>query len=1173
MSRFARWFACCSLAVSVISPPQAYAEVKAPASKAASAPAAPGVAATDPVADARSVVACGNARFTVLTPALVRMEWSKDGKFEDRASFAFVNRRLPVPEFETKRTSGALTLRTSDLTLRFKDDGTSFNANNLSVEHTGKPAFQWKPGDTDTGNLRGTARTLDNVSGACPLEPGILSRDGWAVVDDSGSIVLAPGDWPWAARRVAGAAQDWYFFGHGRDYRRALGDFVAVSGRPPMPPRYALGGWWSRYWSYTDKELESLIGEFRDHGVPLDVLVVDMGWHLDGWTGYTWAKKYFPDPEGFLKWAHGEALRVTLNLHPADGAGKHEAAFPDMARAMGLDPKKTDRVPFDCTDRRFVEAYFKYLHHPLERMGVDFWWIDWQQGTKTKMPGLDPLPWLNYLHWTDMERNPDRVVKAEGTSSTITSTGTNKSATGPGGEQSAIRNPQSAISCLRPLILSRYGGLGSHRYPLGFSGDAYSNWGSLAFQIYFTATAGNAGYGLWSHDIGGHQPGPVDPELYARWIQWGALSPILRTHGTQNPLAERRIWAFPKDVYEAAKAAWLLRYRLTPYLYTAWREYHDTGVPPCRPLYYDWPGEDEAYRRPGEFMLGPDILAAPIAEPADPVTSCALSRLWLPPGGWVNWYSGEEVRGPREIARMAPLEEIPLWVRAGAIIPMFPVSHEVARDHIEAIRSTIDQCSEPLVLHVFPGEKGATWLYEDDSSTTGYLAGQFSRTPVSFRSNPDGTRGVLEIGPSQGQYPAMSESRRVGIEFVFGKLNRLEASGSSAKVTQPSKALEPLRAGAPSGQGNVEPRMAEWSFPAAKGLVVTASLDPNIGQQGEPVQIAYLKAQEWGAAGLAREQGTAIGRQSAPARSQPSDVTGEGGARKGASGLADSLGRHPLRLLGVLPRLRVEAESGARLTIAAEAWLTKPFRNLEARLQVKPLGAGWTPAGGESKWKKLEQDRAAVVETVFKREGPAVPNTVRVKADFILRTKDLTLTVPLERTLFPSVNAWHVCGPFDNPEGIRLGRVFPPEKGIDLKATYPGKDGGKAGWRKVVRPTGPGTDPSGDFVVNLNEAFGRQHDNAMAYAVTHLFAPSDTTATLALGSDDGVVAWLNGSEVWRHEIGRPCTARQDRVPITLRAGDNTLLLKISQGGAGWAFSACVVDAAGNVMPDVEARLE
>lgn len=568
----------------------------------------------------------------------------------------------------------------------------------------------------DTGNLFGTRRTLDNVDGPRPLEPGILSKDGWTLVDDSSRPIFKSGVKSWVlppSCRPADSA-DLYFFGYGRNYKQALKDFTAVSGKIPLPPKFVFGSWWSRYWAYSDHELQELVRQFRQFGVPLDVLVIDMDWHLDGWTGYTWNPDFFPEPEAFLKWARDQGLKVTLNLHPADGVGRHEENFDEMAKAMKLNPRKTRRIPFDCADPKFIRAYFKFLHHPLERQGVDFWWMDWQQGTKTDIENLDPLWWLNHLHWSDMEKNPER----------------------------------------RPLVFSRWGGLGNHRYPIGFSGDTYSTWKSLAFQPHFTATAGNVGYAYWSHDIGGHLPGAVDPELYARWIQWGALSPILRTHTTKNPTAERRIWEFPKEVFESAKKSFQLRYELIPYIYSSARKTFDTGLPICRPLYYEWPDLDEAYRHPGEYMFGDQLLAAPVTSPGQIESGCAMARVWFPPGRWTNWFTGQTFEGPSPAMILVPLDEIPLFVREGGIVPAAPW----------ALR-TKKQSADVSVLHVFPGARGSTEIYEDDGASNGYGRGEFTRTRVVQKRVKNAV--VIEIGPAVGRFGGMAVEK--SYEIVIHK--------------------------------------------------------------------------------------------------------------------------------------------------------------------------------------------------------------------------------------------------------------------------------------------------------------------------------------------------------------------------------------------------------------------
>jgi alpha-glucosidase len=710
-------------------------------------PAKPDADLTNPVADPNAVVTVGNARFTVLTPHLIRMEWAADGKFEDHASFVFLNRRLPVPKFKESHTlivkqgmDASCTISTSALKLNYHLNGDGrFTPESLSIELTvdGHPVA-WHPGQADPGNLQGTTRTLDGALGSQtkePIEPGLISRSGWALVDDSTRPLFDSADfdfpagekspWPWVMERPAGERQDWYFFGYGHDYRKALGDYVRVAGRIPLPPRFAFGAWWSRYWDYSDQELDELVRGFHENEVPLDVLVIDMGWHIGvdqlkaegqvdqsgeglGWTGYTWDKLLFPDPEEFLAKVHAEGLKTTLNMHPASGVQPWEQAYPAMATAMGIDPATKKYVPFDITDKRYATNYMNLLHHPLEKQGIDFWWLDWQQEQHTRMPGVMPTWWLNYVHFTDQQREGKR-----------------------------------------PLLFHRWGGLGNHRYQIGFSGDSFSVWDSLAFQPWFTATAANVGYAYWSHDIGGHMPGAVEPELFTRWVEFGAYSPILRTHTTKNPESERRVWAYPEPYSSILRSTFQLRYALQPYIYTEARRTYDTGVAFFRPLYYDWPADSGAYDSKGEYLFGDQMIAAPVTAPADQTTSLATEKVWLPAGEWFEGPTGKHFTGPLTVQRSFSIDQTPVYMRAGAIVPMQP-----------PMRYTGEKPVDPLIVNVWPMASGSTSsyeVYEDSGVSVEYQKGVFARTPI--KATQTGDTFHVEIGPVQGSYPGMPRAR------------------------------------------------------------------------------------------------------------------------------------------------------------------------------------------------------------------------------------------------------------------------------------------------------------------------------------------------------------------------------------------------------------------------------
>jgi len=661
-------------------------------------------------ADPAAIVTGPHVRFTVLTSRLIRMEYSRRDRFEDRASQAFWYRRQPVPPFTVRRTESQIEIETEHLLLRYEIGDAGFTAETLSVLVKAL-GVTWRFGDRDRSNLRGTARTLDRADGEIELEPGLMSRAGWALVDDSRSLVFNEDGWL-EERPPARLAeyQDLYFFGHGHDYIGCLQDYTAVSGRVPLIPRFALGNWWSRYWDYHQDELRDLMAEFRERQVPLSVCIIDMDWHItktgnasSGWTGYTWNREKWPDPEGFIAWLHGQGLRTALNLHPADGVWPHEAQYEAMARWMGQDPAEGRPVRFDLADPRFVEGYFKLLHHPLEAQGVDFWWLDWQQGTRmvhSRHPVaevMDPLWWLNHLHFYDLGRDGAK----------------------------------------RPFIFSRWGGLGSHRYPIGFSGDTVVSWASLAFQPYFTATASNVAFGWWSHDIGGHMGGVEEPELYARWVQYGVFSPIFRLHSTKNPFQDRRPWGHGDDVFRIARAAMQLRHALIPYIYSmAWRLTQES-IPPVTPLYY-WEAErEEAYHCRNQYWFGSELMVAPFVTPRHPETNLSRQSVWLPAGDWFDFFTGEYFAGDRTVTLYGALEEIPVFARAGAIVPLGPL----------AGWGGVDNPPE-LTVVIFPGADNAFALYEDDGVSTAYLAGDYAITPLA--QTWGGSRMCFRIGRVEG---------------------------------------------------------------------------------------------------------------------------------------------------------------------------------------------------------------------------------------------------------------------------------------------------------------------------------------------------------------------------------------------------------------------------------------
>jgi hypothetical protein len=678
------------------------------------------------------MVTVGPMRFTVLTPQMVRMQWSGKKVWEDRATFAVVNRCLPVPAYSYRTAEGYFYLSTDSLTVRYKigtapqlSDGSTANLS-ITFSMDGHEVL-WYPGKDDVLNLKGTTRTLDFSSGdakRAEMEGGVVSRSGWALLDESPKTERgdssrsfafgknACGGMDWLSQTADSDATDWYFFGYGHRYKQALGDFAKIAGHMPMPPAFAFGYWYSRYWRYTAQDIMDIVDEAEAIDVPLDVMVIDKDWHTGDWTGWSWNKSLIPDPKGLMEWLHRHGLKVTLNVHPADGVNSDEDGFTALCADMGLPAQTTSNVPWRLTDTTFCRAFFKDIIRLRENDGTDFWWLDWQQWLTDKdVPHLGETFWCNHVFYEDMRLNhSDR----------------------------------------RPLILHRWGGMGSHRYPIGFSGDTWANFQTLAFEPYFTATAANSGYGYWSHDIGGHnQYGDNDAELYLRWLQFGVFSPILRTHASNGSNIERRIWKFSN--FALMREALQLRVRLFPYIYTAAREAYDTGVALCRPLYYDYPEEAAAYECENEYLFGNDILVAPVTTRSeDGLTT--RQETWLPGGRWWNVCRSALVDGDVSFSDNYAQGEIPHFFRAGSIIPLYPVQRSVTSR------------PDTLTLKVVPGADGQGSLYEDEGDTEGYKDSIFSVTPFSQHRSADSV--TLFIGAHEGSFPGMAETRCYRVEFL-----------------------------------------------------------------------------------------------------------------------------------------------------------------------------------------------------------------------------------------------------------------------------------------------------------------------------------------------------------------------------------------------------------------------
>ncbi|MGW7530907.1 TIM-barrel domain-containing protein [Amycolatopsis sp. NPDC054798] len=554
--------------------------------------------------------------------------------------------------------------------------------------------------------LGGYRRGLDGVDGTAVSAPGILYQDGWSLLDDTASALYDPRTKVVTQRPSSESYQDGYVFAYGQDYGRALQELAQLTGPSLLLPRWAYGVWYSEYYDRTAADFQqTIVPKFRSQGVPLDMLVVDTDFKSpDRWNGWEIDPARFPDPKAFFQWAHDQGLHTSLNIHPSIRAD--DPQFPAaQATAKGkLQPScGKDCYVFDFGDPDQLRAYFD-LHRPMEQQGNDVWWLDWCcDSSKSSLAGVTPDAWINQQY---AQHGGFAFSRAYGSLQA-------------GGYSSPTAVPT--------------GPWADKRTTLHFTGDTISDWATLAFEVGYTPGESAAtGLASVSHDIGGHTGGLQQPgtepgstklpdDLYARWVQLGTFQPIDRLHSNHS---DRLPWQYGTAADASATKFLNLRENLVPYTYTLAQQATATGMPIVRPLYLQYPDQQEAYAQSGgEYLYGPDVLVAPATSPG----ATATTSVWFPPGNdWTDYFTGKTYRGGTTAQITTGWDTMPVFVRSGGI--MVTRSGNVAGDaHDPQTAATVTVAS---------GHNGAFTLYEEPSTT-------------SLRYTENARSATLSIGTSQ----------------------------------------------------------------------------------------------------------------------------------------------------------------------------------------------------------------------------------------------------------------------------------------------------------------------------------------------------------------------------------------------------------------------------------------
>ena len=513
-----------------------------------------------------------------------------------------------------------------------------------------------------------------------------------------------------------------YYLFYGPSPATVLERFTELTGRMPQPPLWALGYQQSRWSYYPEARVREIANLFRRHRIPCDAIHLDIH-YMDGYRCFTWDRSRFPDPAALIDDLHKQGFRVVTLIdcgikadHSYDVCasgleGGMFCTYPDGNPAAGPVWPGESYFP-DFTAPR-VRDWWGDLHQAWVEMGVDGLWNDMNEPTVIGPRG-DTLASCVHHDWEGEGADHRRAHNVYGL-------------------QMARATYEGLLRLQperRPFVLTRSGWAGTQRYAASWTADNASTWEHLRLTVPMVLGLGLSGLGFTGPDVGGFS-GDADPELLVRWTQLGAFLPLFRNHSARSTKSQEP-WVDGEPYLSANRRAIELRYRLLPYMYTAMWQCAQHGHPIARPLFWAFAHDERYYGLQDQFLCGDALLVAPICDPG-----ATSRRVYLPDGDWFDFWSDATHSGPAEVVVPGPLDRCPLFVRAGTVLPMWPL---------------VQHTGEPvaqLILHVYPGRQ-TSWLYDDDGETMAYRSGGYRVT--RFDCQEQGEHGLSVTSQVRGNY-------------------------------------------------------------------------------------------------------------------------------------------------------------------------------------------------------------------------------------------------------------------------------------------------------------------------------------------------------------------------------------------------------------------------------------
>ena len=703
----------------------------------------------------------GTLRLQVCSDSIVRIQYSPTSTFPDQPSYIVINTAWPRAAFAMQPTPEQITLTTSRLkiTITRKNSSITFydsagkkltqeNDRTMTpVEVNGEKTYRaerftsmWDSQESFYGlgqhqagvwDYRGESIDIsqDNTNISVPF---LLSSNGYGILWNNASPSRFNNRFVHALYITAEVADvmDYYFL-YGPEFDKIVAGYRELTGAAPLFGKWAYGYWQCKNRYSSQAELLAVAQKYRALHLPKDNLVQDWFW----WNtmGEPVFNKNYPDPKGMVDELHRDHVHLMISVWPFFRPGSQiyddmdkRGFFIDKTKIAGFHP--AGQALYDAFNPDARKYYWKLMNDALFRIGVDAWWLD---TTEPETEGREKNILLD-----------NKVAIGSGARylnlyPVMTTTG-------------VYQGQREASNTKRVFILSRSGFAGVQRNAVAlWSGDIDPNWETFRRQISAGLNLSVSGIPYWTTDIGGFTAAnPDDPayrELYIRWFEFGAFCPIFRAHGTRTT-NQNELWSYGPDAQKILAAYDRLRYRLLPYIYSVAWQTTGAGYTPMRPLVMDFRTDVRALHVSDQFLFGPAILVNPVTEPA-----ATTRHLYLPKAKWYDFWTGALLDGERSYDAATPIDRIPLFIRAGSIVPLGP-----------DLEYSNEKPAEPMELRVYPGADGDFTIYEDEGDGYDYEKGLNATIPVHWS---DASR-TLTIGDRSGNFPGMLDKREFRIVLV-----------------------------------------------------------------------------------------------------------------------------------------------------------------------------------------------------------------------------------------------------------------------------------------------------------------------------------------------------------------------------------------------------------------------